>query len=238
MLLIGASPMLQAYSQSDFFGKCIFLGLFILSLISWVLLVYKIKTFNKAQKLSHAFYAAYSKMRHQPLHIEWNPRLDVRGICFYFNMYKFFRKKSLELLRKNQQVNTEKALLFSPDIEAISSYMDSSIIAEKKRLSNNLFILATIMSLAPFLGLLGTVWGILMTLSQIPSSAAGNSEAVLGGISMALGTTILGLLVAIPALIAYNYLKQKIHDITCDMDQFASDMLTSLDIHYRQVEMR
>ncbi len=105
---------------------------------------------------------------------------------------------------------------------------------QTKFLEKNLFILATIVSLAPFLGLLGTVWGILTTFSQLQMQ--GGSQVVLGGLSMALATTVLGLIDAIPALVGYSFLKNKIREFQTDMDGFATEMLATVELQYRKVD--
>lgn len=114
----------------------------------------------------------------------------------------------------------------------------TTVTNETKFLEKNLFILATIVSLAPFLGLLGTVWGILTTFSELQSQAAGSThQMVLGGLSLALATTVLGLIDAIPALIGYNYLKNNIRDFETDMESFANEILASVEMQYRQVDV-
>src|SRR4029078_12125978 len=107
-----------------------------------------------------------------------------------------------------------------------------------KHLEKNLYILSTTVSLAPFLGLLGTVWGILTTFSEMQSKTAGSThQMVLGGLSLALATTVLGLLDAIPALIGYNYLKNTIRDLEVDMEGFSTEILASVELQYRQVDI-
>lgn len=104
-----------------------------------------------------------------------------------------------------------------------------------KFLEKNLYILSTIVTLAPFLGLLGTVYGILTTFTALKTSAAGGSnQIILGGLSLALATTVLGLIDAIPALIGYNYLKNVVYDFDAEMDRFATDVLSTLELHYRK----
>ena len=103
----------------------------------------------------------------------------------------------------------DSVYLSKGDIDLIESGIDGIILEQSKYLEKNLFILSTIITLAPFLGLLGTVWGILITFSNLHAGISSVNTAVLWGISMALATTVFGLVVAIPALIAYNYLKNK-----------------------------
>jgi biopolymer transport protein TolQ len=97
----------------------------------------------------------------------------------------------------------------------------------------HLHILYTTYSLAPFLGLLGTVWGILTTFSEMQAHAGTGSQGILGGLSMALATTVFGLIIAIPALVAYNYLKQNIQDFETDMENFSNKLLASVELQYR-----
>ena len=87
------------------------------------------------------------------------------------------------------------------------------------------------------MGLLGTVWGILVTFAGLHDGAGmGSNSSVLGGISTALATTVLGLVIAIPALIAYNYLKTSVRTYSADMDDFSTQLLTNIELQYRKVE--
>jgi biopolymer transport protein TolQ len=105
-------------------------------------------------------------------------------------------------------------------------------------LEKDLFILSTSVTLAPFLGLLGTVWGILVTFSELQAgSSAGSNTAIIGGLSTALSTTVLGLVIAIPALIAYNYLKNNLRMFTSDMEDFLHNLISTLELQYRKVDI-
>lgn len=93
------------------------------------------------------------------------------------------------------------------------------------------------MSLGPFLGLLGTVWGILTTFGDLAAHAKESShQNFLGGLSLALATTVLGLVAAIPALIGFNYLKNSARDFESDMEGFAHEILSSVEMQYRKPE--
>lgn len=97
---------------------------------------------------------------------------------------------------------------------------------QRKFLEKGLFFLPTVVSLAPFLGLLGTVWGILLTFHELQHGAAVQGNAtVMGGLAMALGTTVVGLLVAIPALVSYNYLRAQIRHFCVEMETFSEHLL-------------
>jgi len=102
-------------------------------------------------------------------------------------------------------------------------------------LEKNLFVLSTIVTLGPFLGLLGTVWGILLTFSELHSRGISSSNAaMLAGLSMALATTVIGLVVAIPAVIGYNYIKNAGREYLREMEDFSQVLLSTLELQYRK----
>jgi len=100
-------------------------------------------------------------------------------------------------------------------------------------------MLSTIVTLAPFLGLLGTVWGIALTFSNLQThSLTSGSSAILSGLSMALATTVLGLIVAIPALVADNFLKSSVKDFMGNIENFSHRLLSTVEIQYRKVDIK
>ena len=120
----------------------------------------------------------------------------------------------------------------------MESHLASAISTQVKALDSHLYLLSTIVSLGPFLGLLGTVWGILTTFASMQMQTGGGAQQmVLGGLSLALATTVLGLIDAIPALVGYNYLKNAIRDFEVDMETFSNQILASVELQYRQVDI-
>lgn len=97
--------------------------------------------------------------------------------------------------------------------------------SESLRLERSLTFLATVGSTSPFIGLFGTVWGILNSFQKIGAEGAASLGTVAPGISEALVATAIGLAAAIPAVIAYNYFIQKVKGIRIQMDNFAGDFL-------------
>jgi biopolymer transport protein TolQ len=111
----------------------------------------------------------------------------------------------------------------------------TTISKEHKFLEKHLFILPTIVTLAPFIGLLGTVWGILISFSEMQGGASlSSSTAVLGGLATALVSTVLGLVIAIPAIVAYNLVKNNLKHYTSDMEDFLYKLLSTIELQYRK----
>lgn len=241
---LASSAFFEAFSQSDLLGKLIFIGLFALSVCSWVLIVQKCWMTSQARKHSVQFYKSFEQQRMNPLGLETESSKQRRNHNPFFDLYFVLKKYTLEVLNKNRrfgQLNgTENPISYlSPtDIDFVQSHLMSNIAHQTKYLEKNLFILSTIVSLAPFLGLLGTVWGILLTFAELQTNSGGGGQGiVLSGISLALATTVLGLIDAIPALIGYNYLKNSVRDFQTDMEGFSNELLASVEIYYRKVDV-
>ena len=221
------NPILQAYVSSDPLGKSIFIILFLLSIITWAVFLQKYFLYRETRREGASFQAVFQKNNTNPLNLE--PQL---GHPFAL-LYRSLKKNTSELLSKNQA-----SCLSAYDIDHIKAHLASARSSQIKSLQKHLFILSTVVSLAPFLGLLGTVWGILLTFGELQIGGVINTNAtIMGGLSMALGTTVFGLLVAIPALIAYNYLRASLSTLSTDLDDFSQTMISSVELHYRVVDV-
>lgn len=226
--------LLSSYLQADFFGKCIFLSLFALSVVCWVVLVLKTMQAKRAKLHAMAFQKMLSKHEERILSISLP---ENKNMDSFAEIFRSLRQKTLEILNKNQFFSEEKQQVYlsRSDLEIVESHVLTIISSETKKLQKNLFILSTIQTLAPFLGLLGTVWGILITFSQLQSGAnITSNSAILGGLSTALSTTVLGLIIAIPAVIFSNYLKNAFRYLSSDMEDFLYKLLSTVELQYRK----
>ncbi|WP_194845058.1 MotA/TolQ/ExbB proton channel family protein [Candidatus Rhabdochlamydia porcellionis] len=233
---------INAYSQSDVFGKAIMLTLVCLSLICWIILIQKIQSTYRIARLSQIFYRNYTSQKERMLQIDLQEIKICKDLHPFAHILGSLKVKTGEILNKNLYFSTQdlekKIYLSSADLEAVESHVLTTISYHVKQLEKNLFILPTIVSLAPFLGLLGTVWGILVTFSGLQnSSSIGSNSMIIGGLSTALATTVLGLVIAIPALIAHNYLKHRISNYSSEMQDFLYELLSYLELQYRKVDL-
>jgi biopolymer transport protein TolQ len=242
ILASSSSPFIDAYNHSDFLGKCIYLGLILASVICWTLLIYKTIFIRSARNKALRFQILLNRQKGNLLKFESEAHLNEKGLNPFYEIYASLRKQTIDLLKKNHHFLGEKegASYLSPtDIDYVEANLVTIIAGQTKEMDKHLFILSTIVGLAPLMGLLGTVWGILISFSQMQSQAAASSnQMVLGGIALALTTTVLGLLTAIPALIAYNYLKNSIRNFETEMEGFSNDLLSSVEMRYRKVDLK
>lgn len=244
-ILLASSPFVDAYTHSDFLGKLIFVGLISLSIISWIILLHKVRITYRARKHSIQFHAFFQLQKSNPLSLDCE-QVTLHALPNPFlDLYTILKKQTMDLLNKNRrfgvpgQGSEQVAPYLSPaDIEYVDTFLMIAVANQTKRLEKNLFILSTVVALGPFLGLLGTVWGILTTFSELQANSLGGStnQVVLGGLSLALATTVLGLLDAIPALIGYNYLKNTISAFEIDMEGFSTEILAAVEMQYRKVD--
>ena len=110
--------------------------------------------------------------------------------------------------------------------------MDGGLIRETQKLNSLIVLLTIAISGGPFLGLLGTVVGVMITFAAIAQQGEVNVNAIAPGISAALAATVAGLAVAIPALFGYNYLLSRIKDATSDMHVFIDEFVTKMAEYY------
>lgn len=243
--VIARNPFFEAFFESDFLGKLIYLALITVSIWGWTILIQKLLITLKSKKLAKGFQEAFRMQKMNPLGLELPPNKgEIKNP--FLEIYQVVKKNALELLNKNRQFNQgEKQKSSGPsylsraDIDFVESQLFTTISNQTKELEKNVYVLSTIVALAPFLGLLGTVWGILTTFSEIQIQTGGTShETVLSGLSLALATTVLGLTAAIPALIGYSYLKHNIKDFQTDMECFSNEVLACVELQYRQVDLK
>jgi biopolymer transport protein TolQ len=117
-------------------------------------------------------------------------------------------------------------------LDNITRAMKRSHTAEITHLESLVPFLATTGSTAPFIGLFGTVWGIMIAFQDIGKMGSANLATVAPGISEALIATATGLAAAIPAVIAYNYFNSKIKVLDAEMESFTSDFLNIIKRHF------
>ena len=114
---------------------------------------------------------------------------------------------------------------------SVESALERTIAAEMRKLEHRLVILATASSIAPFIGLFGTVWGVLGAFQALGREGSAALTALAPGISTALTTTVFGLLVAIPAAAMYNYLSGNVSRLSSQMDSFAHELSNVFQKH-------
>ena len=137
-------------------------------------------------------------------------------------------------LRLSADRSNGTKILSARSIEAIRASLDGGMVRETQRLNNQMVLLTIAISGGPFLGLLGTVIGVMITFAAVAQAGDVNVNAIAPGIAAALAATVAGLFVAIPSLFGYNYLLTKIKGVTTDIHVFIDEFVTKLAEFYSE----
>ncbi len=223
--------MIELVSQTGGVVLSVLIVLAVMSLVSWYIIGFKVYYLRQARKESDSFLDTFWRSK----------RLD--------NIYKeaedlkrspvsqVFKAGYIELSKLKSQSNEDPTSTMSGQltgIENVERALRRASVAETMHLESMVPFLATTGATAPFIGLFGTVWGIMnafIALGGEDSSALG-IQAVAGPIAEALIATAIGLLAAIPSVMAYNYFTQRIKVLSSEMDNFSSDFLNIVKRHF------
>lgn len=200
---------------------CVLTVLVCFSIISWAILVWKLIVLRKNTQSSDVFIKSFWDSRSLN---DLNSRL---GDYAPSPAKEVFRTGYAELVRGSQLKESlpNSQLAISAAMENINRSLSKAKRVERKKLETFLPLLATIASAAPFIGLFGTVWGIMGSFEGIARSGSASLAAVAPGISEALIATAFGLAAAIPAVVAFNAANSRIRSLVGSLDGFTLDFL-------------
>jgi biopolymer transport protein ExbB len=146
------------------------------------------------------------------------------------SLYRIYHIGAAEIRQRFARNGTR--MLSATSIAAIRASLDAGVVKEMQRLNRLMVVLTIAISGGPFLGLLGTVVGVMITFAAIAASGDVNVNAIAPGIAAALVATVAGLGVAIPALFGYNYLISRIKDLSSDVQIFVDELVTKMAEFY------
>jgi len=215
-MVLGASPMVQA----------IICGLLGMSVLCWGIIVSKARQIRKAEKESERFLDLFSERKSNDA-LRANAEMMEESYLAHIFRTGYTELNRVIRLLESRGLRTHRD---NPEIllENVDRAIQGGIAGRRKRLERLLPVLATTGSTAPFIGLFGTVWGIMTSFQEIGVKGSANLAVVAPGISEALVATAMGLAAAIPAVVAYNHFSEKILTIENDMTHFAADFLNTL----------
>ncbi len=208
--------------------KFVMLLLLFFSIISWAIMFIKFRYIRKAFKESADFIDIFWQCRNLSDAFSKAKALRSSPIA------RVFISAYMEMARSDGHDKKKPGLKrdgksFFQSIGSVKRSINRSINVEIRRLSQLVPFLATAGNTAPFIGLFGTVWGIMNTFQGIGLSGSASLAVVAPGISEALIATAAGLAVAIPSVIAYNYFTDRIRVFDSELQSFASDLLNIME---------
>jgi biopolymer transport protein ExbB len=197
----------------------------VMAVTSWFVMWSKASYVGAVDKGNDTFLDLYRKQGGDPLTFsESTLRPTQRRRLASSSIYRIFRAGADEMRRRAERGGP--LTLGSEAIQVIRALMDATLVRENQRLARSMVLLTISISGGPFLGLLGTVVGVMITFAAIAASGDVNVNAIAPGISAALLATVTGLAVAIPALFGYNYLIIRNKNVTANMQVFVDEFVT------------
>ena len=212
-LVTGASVLVQ----------CVMLALLLASIFSWYYIFLKIFTFKRANRLADEFEKEF--WSGGDLNQLYQRAANSRGTG---TLERIFESGFREFAKLRQQPGMDVAVV----LDGTRRAMRATYQREMERLEAHLSFLASVGSVSPYVGLFGTVWGIMNAFRGLANVAQATLGHVAPGIAEALIATAIGLVAAIPAVMAYNYFVRKIRVLVSEMETFSRDFLNIVRRHF------
>jgi biopolymer transport protein TolQ len=216
--------MLYAFRKSDFVGQSICWMLIIASVAVWVIMIEKGYSMSKAMKNSQAFLRAFREKRN-PLGLKDKAEeTQSPAAAVYLAACERIDSFRLELEGGGRRAMSDD------ELEVMRSAMNLAVEDQLVILEKRTMVLATAVSGSPFLGLFGTVWGITVAFTQLAQAGRADVQTLAPGVSGALLTTVIALLVALPSMVGYNIITSKIKNFTVHLDNFVDEVYAKFKI--------
>jgi biopolymer transport protein ExbB len=224
-------------------GWAVICLLAIMAIVSWTVMFTKASFLNRNAKGSVQFMKAWRQVATDLTALDGGDmenakslggRVDKKGQKLLRNacIYHIYHT-GVEEIRHRMPHGDGPRVLSAQSIQAIRASLDGVMVRETQKLNKLMVFLTIAISGGPFLGLLGTVVGVMITFAAIAAAGDVNVNAIAPGIAAALLATVAGLAVAIPSLFGYNYLISRIKEATSDMHVFVDEFVTKLAEFYR-----
>src|SRR5690349_11231841 len=216
----------QVWQKATPEGKAIIFILAVFSIFAWSVMASKAVQMRRARKMNRYFDAEFRSQKNVlAMH---DRRVQVDG-CPLFTTYQ---EGCLELDTRLKSSDGRKKSISLKGMEHVKRTLERAVAQESLKLESGLILLALAVSGAPFLGLLGTVWGVMSAFSYVAMKGSADLKTMAPGVAGALITTVAGLLVAIPSMFGYNWLVHTLRVLTVELDNFAQELVSHMETEY------
>lgn len=214
------NTIIMAFREAGPFGKTILITLFSLSIYIWTIIQSKYFLLKNIQNKNKIFYREYRKAGEnifQPIANE-----EKFTELPLFSLFSTAKEEVVRIMEQERGID-------SLDVDIVANQLAKTVSQTKVELEDGITTLATTTAIAPFIGLLGTVWGIMNAFFGMGKMGNASIDAVAPGIAEALVNTAVGLLVAIPSAVAFNYAKNRIQAEITNMNNFSVELLSNIE---------
>ncbi len=222
--VLGAVNVITVFLQSDVVGQVITVGLCFFSLIAWTIMFGKHFDLKRLRQLNHAF---ESHLRDQRTLLDLPESYRERRSIPYADVFadaieSYWRAAAIAREKGDDNMRAK--------LEHAENAIQRALARQTLRYESSMIFLASIVTGAPFLGLLGTVWGVMESFSAVSVQQTASIQTLAPGVSAALLTTIAGLIVAIPSVFGYNYLLASTRRLNTELENYASALADRLEL--------
>jgi len=216
--------LVQVFSNSDLFGQILTIGRALFSLVAWTVMFGKHFELKRLRELNHAF---EQRLREERTVLDLPESLRHRRAIPYADVFNdaveaYWRAAAI-LKEKGEDSGRAR-------LEHAENAIARAIARQTLRYESSMIFLATIVSGAPFVGLLGTVWGVMAAFGAIGLQQSATIQTLAPGVSAALLTTVAGLVVAIPSVFGYNFLLSSTKRLITEIENYSSSLADRIEL--------
>lgn len=224
----GQSDLPYVWKQATIEAKAIIILLICFSVVAWSTITSKVLQMRRARRLNYYF---NEEFRAQKAVMDiFDRKLQVEGCP----LYEVYQTGCVQLDARLHGPGGErlKQNVSIKNMEHVKRGVENVVAQESLKLESGLIWLSVAASGAPFIGLLGTVWGVMSAFAGIAQAGSATLAAMAPGVAAALITTVAGLLVAIPSMFGYNWLVHNLRTFTVGLDNFAQELVSKMEAEY------
>jgi len=229
-LLLAESDLLYVVEKATLEGKVIIVILVLFSIFAWSVMAAKAMQMRRAKRLNRFFEVEFRNQKHV-LDL-FDRKLQVTDCPLYAVYHEGCRELDARL--RSASAPTRRRFVSLKSMEHVKRTLERTVAQQSIRLESGLILLAIAVSGGPFLGLLGTVWGVMSTFSYVAMKGSADLKTMAPGVSAALITTVAGLLVAIPSMFGYNWLVHTLRVLTVELDNYAQELMSHIETEYME----
>jgi biopolymer transport protein TolQ len=223
-LFIATTNPIEIFQRCDLVGQVITSGLALASIIAWAVMLGKNNELRQLRQLNHAF---DQRLREQRNLLELPESLRNQRSIPYADLFADATEAYWRAAAIGKERGTDTSRF---RLEHAENALQRSLARQVLRYESSMIFLASIVSGAPFLGLLGTVWGVMEAFSAVAVQQSASIASLAPGVSAALLTTIAGLVVAIPSVFGYNALLAKTKILITETENYASSLADRIEL--------
>ena len=223
-LLFASANLLKIFGDTDIVGQVLTTGLGIFSLITWTIMLGKHFELQRLRDLNFAF---EQRLRDERSLLDLPETYRTKRAIPYADIFA----DAVEAYWRAAGIQKEKGESSSRSrLEHAENAIQRAIARQVLRYESSMIFLATIVTGAPFVGLLGTVWGVMEAFSAVSGQQTASIQTLAPGVSAALLTTIAGLVVAIPSVFGYNFLLGKVKQLVTEIENYSSSLADRIEL--------